>query len=368
MHIEPGLLVIMREIIAEALPGRRLALIADQTVNRLYDEWTSGTVEARRLGARASDAGLRLQPATRLTFPAGERSKNRETWQRLTDELLAAKLGRDTAIVALGGGVTGDLAGFVAATFLRGVPYVQVPTTLLAMVDSSVGGKVGVDTALGKNLVGAFYQPMLVLADPLTLMSLPEQQYRGGIAEAIKHGLIADREYFEWITSHERDLRSRQPDAISHLVQRSVEIKAGIVARDEREHGQRAVLNAGHTIAHAVEQVSSYQVPHGDAVAMGLVTECRIAETMGFAEEGLATQVGRLLERFGLPVAIPSQLGTEALMDAMALDKKNTPGALRFALASGVGRTASDGSKWTTVVSAQTVKNALQFSPLNKST
>jgi 3-dehydroquinate synthase len=368
VHVEPGLLLQMRDVIGTHLPGRTLVLIADETVNRLYDEWTSATREARQLGARASDAGVRLPLIARLTFPAGESSKTRATWQRLTDELLHAALGRDTAIVAMGGGVTGDLAGFVAATFLRGIPYVQVPTTLLAMVDASVGGKVGVDTDLGKNLVGAFYPPAMVLADPLTLMSLPEREYRGGIAEALKHGLIADAGYLEWIVAQGRELRARQPSAISHLVARSVEIKAGIVARDEHECGERAILNAGHTVAHALEQVSAYQLAHGDCVAIGLVVECHIAETLGFAKEGLAQQIGRVLERFGLPVRIPAFLEPASLIEPMAHDKKNRSGRLHFSLVSSPGQPYREGGGWTTAVAPQTVLAALQFCSLHNST
>ncbi|MEO8200684.1 MAG: 3-dehydroquinate synthase [Gemmatimonadota bacterium] len=359
VHVESGMLMLLRDLIAERLPGKRLVMIADETVNRLYDEWTSGTPEARRLGARASDAGVRLPLSGRLTFPAGEPSKTRSSWNRLTDEMLAANLGRDTAIVALGGGVTGDLAGFVAATYLRGIPFIQVPTTLLAMVDASVGGKVGVNTDLGKNMVGAFYPPALVVADPLTLMSLPEQEYRGGLAEAVKHGLIADREYFEWIASHGREIRARQPAAVSHLVRRSVEIKAAIVSQDEREDGRRAVLNAGHTIAHSLEQASNYRLSHGEAVSIGLVMECRIAEAAGLAESGLAAEVGRVLARFGLPVLLPPDLDLSRAMDAMMMDKKNRGGSIHFAFPAAVGSMHGAGRAWTHPISTEDVRNSL---------
>ena len=363
VHVESGMLVLLRELLAERLPGRRLVLIADEKVNRLYDEWTSGTVEARRLGARASDAGLRVSFAQRLDFPQGEASKTRETWQRLSDAMLAAGLGRDSAVVAMGGGVTGDLAGFVAATYLRGIPYVQVPTTLLAMVDASVGGKVGVDTQHGKNLVGAFYPPVLVVADPLTLLSLPEQVYRAGLPEAIKHGIIADAEYFEWIAGHGREIRARQSVALTHLVRRSVEIKAGIVSQDERESGRRASLNAGHTVAHATETASAYRVSHGEAVAIGLVIECSIAEQMGVAENGLASTVAGVLGRFGLPVRLPGDLAPDSIVHAMASDKKNRGGAIHFALPAQLGRMHRSPAGWTIPVPPDTITHALSGAP-----
>lgn len=359
VHIEPGVLVLLRELLGAAVPNRRLVLIADETVARLYDEWTSGTPEARQLGARASDAGVRPSFTARLTFPAGEPSKTRETWQRLTDDLLAAHIGRDAAIVAIGGGVTGDLAGFVAATYLRGIPHIQVPTTLVAMVDAAVGGKVGVDTALGKNLVGAFHPPALVVADPLTLMSLPESEYRMGLAEAIKHGLIADREYFEWLGTNGRLIRSRQPATVTQLVRRSIEIKASIVTEDEREQGRRAILNAGHSVAHALEQVSAWQLAHGEAVAIGLVMECRIAEKLGVAEAGLAESVSAVLQRFGLPVGIPPRVSRTEVLGAMQQDKKNRDGSIRMALPRTIGAMHQQEGGWTVPVEPHVILAAM---------
>ena len=343
-------------------------MIADEKVHRLYDEWTSGTAEARRLGARASNAGMRPRFLQRLVFPQGELSKTRETWNRLTDELLAGGIGRDAAIVAMGGGVTGDLAGFVAATYLRGIPYVQVPTTLLAMLDASVGGKVGVDTAWGKNQVGAFYPPVLVVADPLTLMSLPDRDYRAGLAEAVKHGVIADRDYFEWIGSKGRDIRARQPGTITHLVQRSIEIKAGVVTQDERERGRRAILNAGHTVAHAIEAASGYLMHHGECVAIGLVIECRIAEAMGLAEAGTAIAVARVLQRFGLPLRLPENLAPAAVLDAMAGDKKNRGGAIHFSFPRAIGAMHGSGTDWTVASPPEVILKELSSDVINIST
>lgn len=368
VHVEPGILVLLRELVERRLPGRPLVMIADEKVDRLYDEWTSGTTEARQLGARASDAGMRPRFLKRLVFPQGEQSKTRATWSGLTDQLLAEGVGRDAAIVAIGGGVTGDLAGFVAATYLRGIPYVQVPTTLLAMLDSSVGGKVGVDTESGKNQVGAFHPPVMVVADPLTLMSLPERDYRSGLAEAVKHGLIADREYFEWIASTGRELRARQPGAVTQLVQRSIEIKAGVVMQDERDRGRRAILNAGHTVAHAIESASGYRMHHGECVSIGLVIECRLAEMMGLAEAGMATAVAKVLERFGLPLRLPPDLAPQAVLEAMAHDKKNRAGTIRFSFPCAIGQMEGKGADWTVASPPEMILSVLSGESLNIST
>jgi 3-dehydroquinate synthase len=359
VHVEPGLLLTLHELLARSIPGRRLALITDEKVAKCYDEWTSATATARALGARASDAGIRLKPDLKLTFPAGEASKTRETWARLSDQLLAAGFGRDSAIVALGGGVVGDMAGFVAATYLRGVPFVQVPTTLLAMLDASVGGKVGVDTPQGKNLVGAFHPPALVAADPLTLLTLPEREYRGGMSEAVKHGLIADAEYFAWIEKHARELAARDIPALEHLVRRSIEIKAAVVEADERETGRRAILNAGHTVAHAIEQVSAYAVPHGEAVAAGLVAECRIAETTTGFPKGATDRVATLLTRLGLPVRLKHPLPPARLLEAMQHDKKNLAGAIRLALPTAIGAMHQGDGRWTLATDSALIVAAL---------
>ncbi|MGZ8397755.1 MAG: 3-dehydroquinate synthase, partial [Gemmatimonadales bacterium] len=237
VYVEPGALAQLDRLVSEHLPGRRLAMIADDAVHQLYQNGRMGA--SPWLGET-------------ITFAAGEKSKTRESWARLTDTLMERGFGRDSGLIAMGGGVTGDLAGFVAATYMRGVPYLQVPTTLLAMVDASVGGKTGVDTPQGKNLVGAFHPPAAVLADPHTLATLPHRDYRGGLAEAVKHGLVADREYFEWMEANALEISSRGLDPLTRLIRRSVEIKAEVVSGDERESGQRAILNAGHTVAHAL--------------------------------------------------------------------------------------------------------------------
>jgi 3-dehydroquinate synthase len=338
--VEPGVLARLGDLVERHLPRRRVALVADEAVYRLLRDGRLG--DARWKGAA-------------LTFPAGERSKTRETWSRLTDQLLQMGFGRDSAIVALGGGVAGDLAGFVAATYMRGIPCLQVPTTLLAMLDASVGGKTGVDTPEGKNLIGAFHPPVAVLADPLALATLPDREYRAGLAEAVKHGLIADRDYFAWIEESADALAERDPTALQQLVRRSVEIKADVVSDDEREGGRRAILNAGH----ALEQATDFRLPHGEAVGLGLLAEAALATGLGLATPEAGARVAGLLERLGLPTRIPEPVGEERILAAMASDKKNRAGGIRFALPRGVG-TMGVGPEWTTEVGEPAIRAALR--------
>ena len=344
VYIEAGALARLDELAAEHLAGRRMAVVADATV-----------LELLQTGA----LGRPPWSGEALAFPPGEASKSREEWARLTDALLARGFGRDSALIALGGGVAGDLAGFVAATYMRGLPYLQAPTTLVAMVDASVGGKTGVDTPEGKNLVGAFHPPVAVVADPRALRSLPEREYRGGLAEAVKHGLIASREYFEWMEGEAAALLARDETVLTRLVRGSVEIKAEVVSGDEREAGRRAVLNAGHTVAHALEQATGYGLPHGEAVALGLVSECELAERLGLAAPGLRRRVGSLLECLGLPVRLAVQVPLERLLAAMASDKKNRVREVRFALPTSLGH-MDPGDRWTRTAPEAAILEALE--------
>ena len=343
VYIEPGALSRLEALVRQHLPGRRVVLIADEAVYELY--------RAGRFGSAPSDL-------EKLTFAPGEKSKTRESWAQLSDALVQRGFGRDTGVVALGGGVTGDLAGFVAATYMRGLPYLQVPTTLLAMLDASVGGKTGVDTPDGKNLVGAFHPPVGVIADPGTLATLPEKEYRSGLAEAVKHGLIADQAYFAWMEANAAGLASRDLSILTRLIRRSVEIKAEVVAGDEREAGRRAILNAGHTVAHAVEQVSGYEVAHGEAVALGLVAECELAEQLGIAPAGLRLRVAGLLGTLGLPQRLPARLERSVLLGAMGRDKKNRSGQIHFALVRQLGEMHRDNG-WTTAVPEEAIRAAI---------
>ena len=343
VYVEPGALARLPLLIQELLPDRRVALIADTRVHSLY---------------RSGGWGTPPWDGEYLTFEPGEKSKTRESWAGLTDQLTERGFGRDAGLIALGGGVTGDLVGFVAATYMRGVPYLQVPTTALAMLDASVGGKTGVDTPHGKNLVGAFHPPAAVIADPRTLKTLPERDYRAGLAEAVKHGLIADESYLAWIESNADAIGKRDPGALVHLVRRSIEIKAQVVSDDERESGRRAILNAGHTVAHALEQSSGYLIPHGEAVALGLISESHLAETLGVAKPGLSQRVTALLTTLGLPVRLPATIPHTRLVDSMSRDKKNKKGELHFALVARAGD-AHRPDGWTTPVPVQQIKAAL---------
>lgn len=232
-----------------------------------------------------------------------------------------------------------------------------MPTTLLAMLDASVGGKTGVDTAFGKNLIGAFHPPAAVVADPRLLATLPDREFRAGLAEAVKHGVIADRTYFDWIANSTDAIEVRDPDVLAHLVRRSVEIKARVVSEDEREAGRRAVLNAGHTVAHALEQATGYALAHGEAVAIGLVAECRLAESLGLAETGLAEAVRTVLDRLHLPTSLP-RLPVDQLLHAMTADKKNRESRIRFALPVSIGAMAP-GEGWTVAVMEPEIRTIL---------
>jgi 3-dehydroquinate synthase len=295
-------------------------------------------------------------------MPAGERNKTRESWGRLTDDLLAAGFGRDSTIVALGGGMVGDLAGFVAGTFMRGVPVVQVPTTLLAMIDASIGGKTGVDTPAGKNLVGLFHPPAAVVSDPQALGTLELDSLRTGFAEAIKHGVIADSGYFESVTRGLPKLLApggAGSDMITPVVVRSIEIKAGIVARDERERGLRKVLNFGHTIGHALEALSGYDLAHGEAVAIGMALEGALAERAGIAASGTSEAIRNALSAAGLPVHRPKGMPGERIIEAMRADKKARRGEIEYALPCRIGAMAGSSSGWAVQVAEDIVLEVL---------
>jgi 3-dehydroquinate synthase len=340
--IESGAITRLPAFIGEINGVHRVAVITDTHVAPLY---------AKRLTSALGNAEL-------FTIPSGESAKTRETWGTLSDGLLAAGFGRDSLIVAIGGGVVGDMAGFVAATFMRGIPFIQVPTTLLAMIDASVGGKTGVDTPHGKNLVGAFHQPALVVADPQTLATLPAEHFRAGLAEALKHGVIADAAYFARI-AESRDTTARDDLALTELVTESVRIKASVVARDERESGLRKVLNFGHTLGHAIESVSNYSLLHGEAVAIGMSLEGEIAERVGVAKPGTATAIRDALARIGLPTSFPS-LDRGAVLSATKSDKKAKAGRAEYALPSMIGAMAGESSGWSIPVADDIVASVLE--------
>ncbi len=328
-------------------PAHRYALVADATVHRLHGPLIEGLLV---------DAGIDLVTET---FPAGEEHKNREEWGRLTDLLLARGLGRDGCVIALGGGVAGDLAGFVAATFMRGIPVVQIPTSLVAMVDSSVGGKSGVDVPSGKNLVGAFHPPRLVLADPDLASTLPRLERSQGLAEAVKHGAILDARYLDGIVRDAEALLAGDAVATEAMVRRSVEIKSGVVSRDEREGGLRQVLNFGHTLGHAFEAASGYTLPHGSAVAIGMVLEARLGERLGVTRPGVSGTLVRALEAVELPVRPRAPFDPELLLELVSRDKKVREGRARYVLLREVGE-VDQGDRWSRAVDREIVRRLLE--------
>jgi 3-dehydroquinate synthase len=290
---------------------------------------------AEQVRAALSGGGMRCDL---LVVPAGEESKSVAQAERLWQRLLELKADRKTVVVAVGGGVVGDLAGFVAATYGRGLALVQVPTTLLAQVDSSVGGKVGINLPAAKNIIGAFWQPAGVLIDSNVLGTLPEREYRSGLAEVVKYGVILDAEFFAWLENRVAEITAREPAALEHVIARSCRLKADVVEQDEREQtGLRAVLNYGHTFCHAIETVSGYsKYLHGEAVAIGMVCAARLAQQMGRISPDLCERQTSLLEQLALPT-VASGLDREALLAAMQRDKKAQHGQLRFVLPSRLG-------------------------------
>lgn len=268
-----------------------------------------------------------------LIIADGEVNKDAGHWQTILDHLVNLGAGRDTTVVALGGGVIGDLAGFAAACYMRGVNLIHVPTTLLAQVDAAVGGKTAINHPRGKNLIGTFHQPRAVLADTDTLNTLPDREFRAGLAEVVKYGAIRDLEFLEWLERNVSAVCARLPDALNHIIQISVAHKAEIVAADEREAGERALLNFGHTFGHGIEAVSGYRrYHHGEAVAIGMVLAAAYSECLDDAGPGTAARLARLLQRLGLDTDLPEDLPPEALLDSMRLDKKNRAGQLRLVL------------------------------------
>ncbi|MGL4420307.1 MAG: 3-dehydroquinate synthase [Gemmataceae bacterium] len=306
------------------LRSRRALIVADSNTAPI----------AERLSAEL--AGWSVE---RATIPAGETSKSFVELTRLYDALAAMRADRQTTIVAVGGGVVGDLAGFAAATYNRGLPLVMIPTSLLAMVDSSVGGKTGINHPAGKNLIGAFHQPTLVVIDTTILEPLPAREFRSGLAEVVKYGVIADAPFFAWLEEHIAEIVAREPAAVRHIVRRSCEIKAQVVEQDEFERtGLRAILNYGHTFGHAFEAVAGYgSWSHGEAVAAGMIHASRLGAILGRTSIELTARQERLLEAFELPIARDPSWNVEELMTAMGRDKKATSAGLRYVLPARLG-------------------------------
>lgn len=323
IHIGTDLLS-KAELFAPHIAGKQVAIVTNETVAPLYLERLTQTL-----------AGYKVQP---IVLPDGESFKNWETLQLIFDGLLTARHDRRTTIIALGGGVIGDMAGFAAACYQRGVDFIQVPTTLLSQVDSSVGGKTGINHPLGKNMVGAFYQPKAVLIDTATLRTLPPRELSAGLAEVIKYGLICDAPFLDWLETHMEALLALEPTALTEAIERSCAAKARVVGADERESGIRATLNLGHTFGHAIETHMGYGVwLHGEAVAAGTVMALEMSRRLGWIDAAERDRSMRLLRAAGLPIVPPQEMTPAHFLEHMAVDKKVIDGQLRLVLLSRLG-------------------------------
>lgn len=314
-----------RQLLQSIIPSRQVAIITNDVVGPLYQERLIHGLDSERIDV--------------FTLPDGEKNKTLDTWARIHDFLATRRHNRSTTIVALGGGVIGDMAGFAAATWQRGVRFVQIPTTLLAQVDSSVGGKTGVNLPAGKNLVGAFYQPSAVLADTDFLTTLPNREYKAGLAEVLKYGVIADASLFGFLERNVDKILARETSVLTHCIERSCAIKAEVVAGDEREDGRRAILNFGHTFGHAIENVAGYgEFLHGEAVGLGMVMAADLSMRLGHLDANSARRIKALVGAFGLPVSRPTDsITADAMRHAFGMDKKVMDGRVRFVLVTALG-------------------------------
>jgi 3-dehydroquinate synthase len=323
--VEPGALARVGDHLRSLGVGGKTALVTDPTIRALH---ARGATESLRAAGFA---------VVDIDVPEGEEAKTLAVAERCWEALLAAGLDRSSTVLALGGGAVGDLAGFVSATYMRGMNFVQLPTTVLAQVDASIGGKTAIDHPRAKNLIGSFYQPRLVLVDPETVLSLPEREFRSGLAEMVKHGIVLDAAYFGEMEDGAPALLRREPKALERLIGESCRLKASVVERDEREADLRQVLNYGHTIGHAIEAVTGFrQWTHGEAVSLGIVAEARLARRLGLASDETVTRQERLLAAVGLPTVLPG-LDPEAVLAAVGRDKKSRDGRIPFVLAPSIG-------------------------------
>jgi 3-dehydroquinate synthase len=319
------------ELLVPHIPRKRAVIVSNTTVAPLY---------LQRLSEGLIANGVQVQS---IVLPDGEQYKSNESLNLIYDALLSARSERSTPLIALGGGVIGDITGYAAATYLRGVPFIQIPTTLLSQVDSSVGGKTGINHPLGKNMIGAFYQPRVVLADTTTLNTLPDKELRAGLAEVIKYGLIRDLKFLEWLETNIEKLLQRDTTMLQYAIARCCQNKAEVVGADERESGERALLNLGHTFGHAIENGMGYGVwLHGEAVAAGTVMAADLSQRLGWLNQENLIRVRKLFERAGLPVIAP-KLGAEKYMQLMGLDKKVADGKIRFVLLKSLGQAVMTG-------------------------
>ena len=323
--VASGALQSVGERLRELRLGSRAALVSDGAIMRLYGKTVVASLES---------AGFTV---TTIDVPEGEAAKTLTVAEHCWDQLLTAGLDRTSTVLALGGGAVGDVAGFAAATYMRGINFIQLPTTVLAQVDASIGGKTAIDHPLGKNMIGAFHQPRLVVVDPAVARTLPEREFRSGLAEIVKHGIVLDADYFAELERDLAPLAARDLGVLERIIGGSCRLKASVVERDEREAELRHVLNYGHTIGHALEAATGYtRYAHGEAVSLGIVAEARLARRLGIADDETTTRQERMLETLGLPVRAPS-IDVEPIVSAMARDKKAKDGRVPFVLAPRIG-------------------------------
>jgi 3-dehydroquinate synthase len=326
IHIGQGLLS-DAELLRPHIHGKSAVIISNTTVAPLYLTQLEAVLDKNDIQHHA------------IVLPDGEEFKNLDTMNQVYTGLLEGHFDRKTTLIALGGGVIGDITGFAAASYQRGIPFIQIPTTLLSQVDSSVGGKTGVNHSLGKNMIGAFYQPQAVIIDINSLNTLPDRELSAGISEVIKYGILGDLEFFEWLEDHIEELMQRDPKALTYAIARSCQDKADIVAADEKEQGQRALLNLGHTFGHAIETGLGYgKWLHGEAVACGMVMAAELSMKQGWIDESAVDRIRNILSRAKLPITPPDDLSPERFMELMSVDKKVLDGKLRLALIKSIGQ------------------------------
>lgn len=318
-------LLTRKALLQQHIKGKEVLIVTNETIAPLYLDRVAGLLDGYDCEA--------------VILPDGEQFKNLEVLNQVFDKLLSSRFSRKVTLIALGGGVIGDMTGFAAACYQRGVPFIQVPTTLLSQVDSSVGGKTAVNHALGKNMIGAFYQPQCVIADTNTLNTLEDRQLASGIAEVIKYGLINDPDFFEWLETNIDKLKARDPEALAFAIERSCQDKADVVAKDETEQGVRALLNLGHTFGHAIETGVGYgNWLHGEAIAVGMLMAADLSARLGWMSETDVDRIRAVFERAGLPVSGPEEMTPQQFMDLMAVDKKVQDGKIRLILLKGIGQ------------------------------
>ncbi|WP_068468455.1 3-dehydroquinate synthase [Candidatus Protochlamydia phocaeensis] len=329
--------------------GERFAIIADSVVASLFGKQMQALLLAQGLEAFL------------FSFPAGESSKSREIKEQLENQMFEQGLGKDTCLIALGGGVSLDLGGYLAATYCRGIPLVMIPTSLLAMVDASIGGKNGVNVPYGKNLIGCFKQPEMVCIDPIVLKTLPQKEFRNGIVEMIKHGFIADAAHIDYLTKHAQAFQSLSLEIVKKAIWDSCRIKQEIVEQDPHEKGKRRLLNFGHTVGHALELLTGFSLPHGEAVAIGMLTESYVAVELGYLDRKVLELMHALLKAFSLPFILPTPIYPQDMMRAMELDKKSQKKLPRIVLLQDIGVPLSCHSEYCAAVDEKIFMNALHW-------